>query len=84
MTCQLARFLNEPADYKALVVPTEGPNKFATKAEHMVALKMQIKAIEFVIDKHDSPNTVRISYQAHAQIITKTDKGTRPVIRNIR
>jgi hypothetical protein len=75
MTCQLARFLNEPADYKALVVPTEGPNKFATKAEHMVALKMQIKAIESAIDKYDSPNTVRIPYQAHAQTITRTDKG---------
>jgi len=49
-TYQLNRFLNEPADYKSLVLPTEIGNGHR-RAEPMVALEKQIQAIDLII--HD-------------------------------
>jgi hypothetical protein len=49
-TYQLARFLDELADYKSLAEPTEDVNGLARKETHMLMLVEQITNIDSLID----------------------------------
>jgi hypothetical protein len=50
-TYQLGRFLNEPADYKSLMVQTEKFCGDTRNAEHMAVLEKKIQVIDFILQR---------------------------------
>jgi hypothetical protein len=50
-TYQLARFLNEPADYKSLIVQTEKFCGDSRNADHMAVLEKKIQVIDFILQR---------------------------------
>ena len=48
-TYQLARFLNEPADYKSLLVVEEDSNGLVRKETHMSTLQKRIKDVDSLV-----------------------------------
>jgi hypothetical protein len=61
-TYPISRFLDEPADFKSLVVPMGSSSELRRKAAHIVTVTKQTKDVDLLFDKNESPGIVKSCY----------------------
>jgi hypothetical protein len=61
-TYSINRFLDEPADFKSLVVLAESSSELRRKAAHIVTVTKQTEDVDLLFDKNESPGIVKSYY----------------------